>query len=91
MKYNWKKVGVTATSHTVDKLKGAREIPAGIGLEIFSSVYEVINNWWLINRIEAFIFDTTAWNTGKFNSKSLLLERKIEISLNYLNKKKIYL
>lgn len=72
------RLAVIATSHVCDKLLGVSEIPAGTGVEISSAVYEVVDNWRLTNNIQAFVFDTTASNTGKFNGTYFLLERKLE-------------
>lgn len=71
------RLAVIATSHQTDRLLGVPEIPAGTGVEISSAVYELINNWGLTNH-KAFVFDTTASNTGKFKGACSLLERKIE-------------
>lgn len=73
-----KKVTIIATSHTVDKHLGVLEIFAGTGLKIFSIVYEVIQNWGITNSIQAFVFGTTASNSGQFNGANYLLERKIK-------------
>lgn len=78
------RLAVIAISHVIDQLLGILGITAESGIEVFSVVYEVINKLWSSNEVRAFIFDTTASNTGKFNVACSLLERKTECNTLFL-------
>jgi len=38
-------------------------------------VYNTLEDWSLFDKVQAFVFDTMASNTGSFNGACVLLER----------------
>lgn len=71
------------TGPIVEQYASIPELYAGIGIKISSAVYDIIDNWSLTNKVKAFVFDTTASNTGKLNGACGLLEQKIGRDILY--------
>lgn len=59
------RLAIIATTVTEEKLLGVPELPEATGSEICSAVYDTIENWGLSEKAQAFVFDTTASNTGR--------------------------
>jgi hypothetical protein len=50
----------------------------GTGKLISEAVYELINNWNLLNRIQFMFFDTTIKNTRPISGACVLQEKNLE-------------
>lgn len=50
-----------------EQLLGVPEIPSGTGSEISSAVYDSLEKWSLLDKVQGFVFDTTASNTGRLH------------------------
>ncbi|KAE9528601.1 hypothetical protein AGLY_012176 [Aphis glycines] len=55
-----------------EKLLGVPEIPSETGSEISLAVYDSLEKWSLLDKVQGFVFDTTASNTGRVNGASTL-------------------
>jgi len=66
-----------------EQLLGVPEIPSGTGSEISSAVYDCLEKWYLLDKVQGFVFDTTASNTGRLNGASTLLEQKLNRDIIY--------
>ncbi|KAL4084393.1 hypothetical protein QTP88_028216 [Uroleucon formosanum] len=56
----------------------------GHGNEICSAVYDELENWGLLEKIQGFVFDTTASNSGRLNGACVLLEQKLGRNVLFL-------
>jgi hypothetical protein len=63
------------------QLLGVPEIPSGSGSDI-SAVYDCIEKWSLLDKVQGFVFDTTASNIGRLNGTSTLFV-KLRTTLLY--------
>lgn len=63
---------------------GAPHILSGASSEICSAVYDELENWGLLEKIQGFLFDTTASNSGRLNCTCVLLEQKLGRNLLFL-------
>lgn len=68
---------VIITAPKVEQLLGVPQLSSGKGNEICSAVYNTLNDWCLLDKVEAFVFDTTASNSGRLNGACILLEQKL--------------
>ena len=59
----------------VEKLLGVPALNSGTGKEISSAVYNLLLDWNLVDKVQAFVFDTTASNSGRLNGACVLLEQ----------------
>jgi len=75
---------VIATGFKVEQLLGVPELTSGTGLEISSAVYDTLQEWSLQDTVQAFVFDTTASNTGRLNGACYLLEQKLNRDIMFL-------
>lgn len=75
---------VLVSQDDTEQLIGVPKLKSGTGEEIASNVFNQLNIWQLIEKIQAICFDTTAANTGLENGAGVLLERKIGRDLIYL-------
>jgi len=78
------RLAIIGTGPNVEQLLGVPELCSGTGIEISSAIYDVIEEWSLLNKVQAFVFDTTASNTGRINGACVLLEHKIEREILFL-------
>jgi hypothetical protein len=67
-----------------DKLIGAPSIPQATGAEQAAAVYRCLEEWGLLDSVQAMCFDTTASNTGKHNGACRNIENILEKELLYL-------
>jgi len=74
---------VIVTAPNVEKLLGVPKLDSGTGYET-SSEYDILEEWCLLEKIQAFVFDTTASNTGRLNGACHLLEKKLDRDILYL-------
>lgn len=72
---NVERLAVIATTQGKEKLLGVLELPVATGLEISFVVYDIIEDWGLDKKVQEFVFDTTASNTGRINVFQLLERR----------------
>jgi hypothetical protein len=77
------RLAVVVTGKNIEKLLGVPELPSGTGKDMSSAVHDLVEEWSLRDKIEAFSFDTTASNTGKFNGACTLLEKKLGKNVLY--------
>jgi len=63
---------------------GVFHLSSGIGSEICSAVYDELENWGLLEKIQGFVFDTIASNAGRLNGACVLLEQKIGKNVLFL-------
>ncbi|KAL4088950.1 hypothetical protein QTP88_024028 [Uroleucon formosanum] len=76
-KANVDRLPVVATAPGLEQLLGVPALSSGTGLEISSAVYDNLQDWALLDKIQAFVVDTTASNTGRLNGACILLEQKL--------------
>lgn len=74
---NEERLSIVATSPDFEQIINIPDLSSGTGLEIASAVYESLDENQILNRVEAFVFDTTASNTGRFKGACTLLEKRI--------------
>lgn len=84
IKVKEERLAIIATGAEINQIINMPEIPSGTGLDISSAVYEAleINN--VLDKVEAFVFDTTSSNTGKFKGACNILEKKIGREILFL-------
>lgn len=75
---------VVITAQNIEQLLGVPHISSGTGSEICSAVYDELENWGLLNKIQGFVFDTTASNSGRLNGACVLLEQKLGRNVLFL-------
>ncbi|KAF0771445.1 Uncharacterized protein FWK35_00027558 [Aphis craccivora] len=75
---------VVITAQKIEQLLGVPHISSGTGSEICSAVYDELENWGLLNKIQGFVFDTTASNSGRLNGVCVLLEQKLGRNVLFL-------
>jgi hypothetical protein len=78
------RLAIIATGFNTEQILNIPDLPAGTGLEISSAVYESLDKYGILNRVEAFSFDTTASNTGRFKGACALLERRVGRDILFL-------
>lgn len=83
-KCNVDRLAVAATGPSFEQLLGAPQIVSSTGTEMSSAVFDTLQDWGLLQKVEAFSFDTTASNTGRLNGACTLLEQKLERSILWL-------
>lgn len=71
------------TALNVEQLLGVPELLTGTGREMSSAVY-ILTEWSFLNKVQAFVFDTTASNTGRLNGACHLLEQELERDILHL-------
>ncbi|XP_050526437.1 uncharacterized protein LOC126897076 [Daktulosphaira vitifoliae] len=75
---------IIATALNFEQLLGVPYIPSGKGLEVSSAVYDALVKWSLLEKVQAFTFDTTASNTGRLNGACFLLEQRLGREILFL-------
>jgi hypothetical protein len=63
---------------------GVPHISNSAGSEICSAVYDELKNWGLLEKVQGFVFDTTASNSGRLNGACVLLEQKLGRNILFL-------
>lgn len=74
-KENMDRLPVIVSALNVEKLLGVPALTLGTGKEISSAVFGILEDWDLIDKVQAFVFDTTASNSGRLNGACDLLEQ----------------
>jgi len=77
------RLSIIGTSTNIEQLLGVPEIPAATGNEVASAIYDTLEDWNLIENVQAFGFDTTALNTGRLKGACTILEQKLERDVLY--------
>ena len=62
---------------------GVPKISSSSGINQAQAVFDTLNDWSLLQNIEALCCDSTASNTGRMNGACVLLERLIDKDLLY--------
>lgn len=75
---------VIATAPNVEQLLGVPELSSGTGREMASAVYDTLQEWSLLDIVQAIVFDTTASNTGRLKGACYLLEQKLDRHVLFL-------
>lgn len=68
----------------IDQLLGVPELISGTGENQATAVYQALENWGLIDNVQALCCDRTASNTGRLKGACILLEQKLEREILYL-------
>lgn len=83
-KMNVDRLPIIATALNVEQLLGIPQIPSGTGVDVSLAVFETLNRWSLLEKVQAFTFDSTASNTGRLNGACVLLEQRLERDILFL-------
>lgn len=75
---------IVITHEDTEQLIAVPKLKSGTGDEIAKAVFDQLNGWQLINKVQGICFDTTAANTGATNGAAILFEQKIGRDLMYL-------
>lgn len=78
------RLAIIATAPDLEQIIDMPDIPSGTGLEISSAVYDALLQKNILERTEAFVFDTTSSNTGRFKGAATLLEKAIGRNILFL-------
>lgn len=78
------RLAIIATAPGIEQIIDIPDIPSGTGLEISSAVYDALDNKNILQKAQAFVFDTTASNTGRLKGACNLLERSIGRDILFL-------
>ncbi|KAL4149448.1 hypothetical protein QTP88_003398 [Uroleucon formosanum] len=81
---NVDRLPVIITAPNVEQLLGVPHLSSGIGKEISSAVYNTLNEWNMLEKVQAFVFDTTASNSGRLNGSCVLLEQMLNRPILFL-------
>lgn len=68
---------IIATALNVEQLLGVPQLSSGTGREIASAVYDILQEWSLLDIVQAVVFDTTASNTGRLHGACHILTQKL--------------
>lgn len=68
----------------IDQLLGVPELMSGTGENQATAVYQELENWGLIENVQALCCDTTSSNTDRLKGACILLEQKLERDILYL-------
>jgi len=75
---------VVVTALKTEQLLGVPHLSSGTGSEICSAVIDELENWGLLEKIQGFVFDTTASNSGRLNGACVLIEQKLGRNVLFL-------
>lgn len=78
------RLSIIATAPKVEHVLNMPDIPSGTGIEIASAIYDTLEENNVLEKTEAFVFDTTAANTGKFKGACNILEKRIGRDILFL-------
>ncbi|XP_031781453.1 uncharacterized protein LOC116416627 [Nasonia vitripennis] len=77
------RLAIIITSNGMEQLLGIPNISSSRGINQAQAVFDTLNDWSLLENIEALCCDSTASNTGRINGACVLLERLIDKDLFY--------
>lgn len=75
---------VIVTAPNVEQLLGVPILDSGTGYETSSAIYDTLEEWSLLDKVQAYMSDTTASNTGRLNGACHLLEQKLDRDILFL-------
>lgn len=75
---------IVVTQEDTEQLLAVPKLSSGTGNSIATNVFEQLNQWQLLDKVQAACFDTTASNTGEYNGAAVLLEELLHRSLLFL-------
>lgn len=75
---------VVVTNGEVEKLLGVPALENSKGITQANAVYDVLEDWGLLETVQAFCCDTTASNLGCKNGSAILLERLLNRNILFL-------
>lgn len=81
---NIDRLPIIITAPNVEQLLGVPHLSSGTGKEISSAVYDTLKDWHLLEKVQAFVFDTTASNSGRLNGSCVLLEQMLNRPILFL-------
>jgi hypothetical protein len=73
-KENINRLPVIVTALNIERLLEVPALSSGTRKEISFSVHNLLQEWGLVDKIQAFVFDMTASNSGRLNGACILLE-----------------
>lgn len=68
---------VIVITPNVEQLLRVPKLDSDTRYEISSAVYDTLEKWSLLDKVQVFVFDTTASNTGRLNGACQILEQKL--------------
>lgn len=78
------RLAIIVTYDGEEKLLGVPGISTSSGADQAQAVYETLEKWSIVDRVQAMCFDTTASNTGRLNGACTNIEKLLERDLLYL-------
>lgn len=60
------------------KVLGVPQILYGTSLETSSTIFDTLEKWSLLNKIQGFVFDTTSSNSSRLNGSCNLLKQQLK-------------
>ena len=75
---------VLVSGDGTEKLLGVPKLASGTGENEANAVFKLLQEWELIDHVEAMSFDTTSGNTGQWNGACTNLEKKVGRELLWL-------
>jgi len=75
---------ILVSGDVTEKLLGVPKLTAGTGEQEAEAVFGLLNQWRLVDKVQAMSVDTTAGNTGHLNGACTLLEKKMGRDLLWL-------
>lgn len=60
-------LSIIVTLLNFEQLLDSPRIPSNTGLEMSSAIFDNLEKWSLIDKVQGFVFDTTSSNTGRLN------------------------
>jgi hypothetical protein len=80
-KSNVDRLPVIVSFEGITQLLGVPKLKYGTGEQQANSIFDIINDWGVTNKIQALCCDTTASNTGRIHGACILLEQLIGLNL----------
>lgn len=76
------RIAIIVTYDGCEKLIGIPKLSSGSGKNQALSVFQVLEEWNLIDQVQVLCCDTTASNTGRLNGACILLEQELNRNLH---------
>lgn len=67
---------ILVANNEFEQLLGVPFLEQSTGEEIAEAVFSNLDNWGMLDKVEAMCFDTTATNTGRYSGACVILEQK---------------
>lgn len=75
---------IIVTGPNFEQLLGVPQIPSCTRLEMSSAIFDILEKWSLLDKVQGFVFDTTSSNTGRLNGACALLEQRLDRDVLHL-------